>query len=68
MKKKIDNFVSNCPRYVVQLFVLEVLMNSFERYLLEKLPSRGGICPHWGGSEAPTEIETLYLLNASISK
>ena len=29
--KKIDNFVSNCSRYMVQPFVLEVLMSSFER-------------------------------------
>ena len=31
-KKKIDNFVSNCSKYMVQPFVLEVLMSSFERY------------------------------------
>ena len=29
--KKIDDFVSNCSRYIVQPFVLEVLMNPFER-------------------------------------
>ena len=27
-----DNFVSNCSRYMVQPFVLEILMSSFERY------------------------------------
>ena len=30
--KKVYNFVSNCSRYMVQPFVLEVLMSSFERY------------------------------------
>ena len=30
--KKINNFVSNCSRYMVKPFFLEVLMSSFERY------------------------------------
>ena len=30
--KKIENFVSNCSRYRVQPFALEVLISSFERY------------------------------------
>ena len=30
--KKIDSFVSKCSRYIVQPFVLEVLISSFERF------------------------------------
>ena len=42
---KMDNFVSNCFRSMVQPFFLKVLMSSFERHPFEKLPSRGG---EWG--------------------
>ena len=63
--EKIDNFVSNCSRNVVQPFVLEVLMRGtlismgILRVHLEKLQSRGGF-PPWGRMRPPTKPETLY--------
>ena len=40
--EKIDNFVSNCSRYMVQSFVLEVLMSSFENiHILENYDPEG---------------------------
>ena len=46
--KKIDNFVLNCSRCMVQTFVLEVLMSSFERYLSSKITIPKGYLPPGG--------------------
>ena len=58
--KKIDHFISNCSRYKVQLFVLEVLMGSFERLPLEKLPPEGVFAPGDGGG-GPLLKRKLYI-------
>ena len=50
--KKFDNFVSNCSRYIVQPFVLEVLMSSFEKYPSWIITIPRGYLPP-GGSETP---------------
>ena len=48
--KKIDNFVSNCSRYMVQPIVLEVLMSYFEIYPSWKITIPRGTCPHGRGA------------------
>ena len=42
--KNMDNFVSNCSRYMIQPFVLEVLMSSFETDPSWKITIPRGIC------------------------
>ena len=47
-----NNFISNCSRCMVQLFVLEILMSSFERYPSSKITISRGYLPPGRGSEA----------------
>ena len=60
--KKIDNFVSNCSGYMVQPFVLEVLMSSFERYPSWKITIPRRYLPPGGGREAPYYNRNFILI------
>ena len=42
-----DNFVSDCSRCMVQPFILEVLMSSFERYTSWKITISKEYLPQW---------------------
>ena len=59
--KKIGNFVSNCSRYMVQQFVLEVLMSSFERYPFWKITISSWYLSPEGGGWSPLLKQKLYI-------
>ena len=66
--KKTDNLVSNCSRHMVQPFILEILMSSFERYPSWKITIPRGHLPPEGRVRPPTKTENFYWQDISISK